>query len=184
MDLYEAIEKRRTIRKFKGPASEEQLKKILSLGTRAPSARNTQGWEFVIVDDPDIFDSISEKKYLISRDDKPRGEDVPPEQEAQAQAQKESFANATLVMVFHQQGPPLAASAWCCIQNMLLVAVAEGLGTKITYYGGPAAQELATLLKIPEGLELACAVSIGVPGEEPKPRDLRPEGSWLHRNQY
>ena len=34
MDLYEAIEKRRTIRIFKAPASEEQLKKIILAGTK------------------------------------------------------------------------------------------------------------------------------------------------------
>ena len=42
MDLYEAIEKRRTVRKFKSPATEEQLKKIISAGVKAPSAGNKQ----------------------------------------------------------------------------------------------------------------------------------------------
>jgi len=28
------------------------------------------------------------------------------------------------------------------------------------------------------------AISIGVPDEEPAPRTLRPEGSWLHRNRF
>jgi nitroreductase len=32
VDIYEAIEKRRTIRKFKGPATEEQIKRIILAG--------------------------------------------------------------------------------------------------------------------------------------------------------
>ena len=184
MDIYEAIEKRRTIRKFKGPASDEQIKKIISTGTKAPSARNGQSWEFIIVDDPELIEKISERKYLLIREDKPRGVEVPSEQEKAAQAQKDSFANASLVMVFHSKGATHAAGAWCCIQNMLLAAVAEGLGTKITYYAGKAAQDINKLLQVPEGMELAAAISIGVPAEEPGPKELRAEGSWLHQNQF
>ena len=51
MDLYEAIEKRRTIRKFKGPATAEQLSRIIAAGTQAPSPHNRQSWEFIVVDD-------------------------------------------------------------------------------------------------------------------------------------
>ena len=45
MDVYEVIEKRRTIRIYKNPASEEQLQKIILAGTKAPSAVNRQPWE-------------------------------------------------------------------------------------------------------------------------------------------
>ncbi|MBW1997146.1 MAG: nitroreductase family protein [Deltaproteobacteria bacterium] len=47
MDFCEVNEKRRTIRRFQAPAREEQLIKIIKEGTKAPSSRNTQGWEFV-----------------------------------------------------------------------------------------------------------------------------------------
>ncbi len=62
MDLYEAIEKRRTIRVFKGGASEEQLKKIILAGTKAPSAVNSQPWEFIIVGDKKTINQLSEIK--------------------------------------------------------------------------------------------------------------------------
>lgn len=184
MDLYQAIDKRRTIRKFKNPASEEQLKRIIAMGTKAPSPRNTQSWEFIIVDDPELIENISEVKYLVSRENKPREEQVPPEQEKAAQVQKDSFANASLIMVYHSEGTTHAAGAWCCIQNMLLAAVAEGLGTKISFFRGGAVQDINKLLQVPEGMELAAAISIGVPAEEPGPRELRPERSWLHRNRF
>ena len=101
-----------------------------------------------------------------------------------AQAQKESFANASLIMVYHTKGVPHAAGAWCCVQSMLLAATAEGLGSKISFFAGGAVTDIAKLLHVPDDMELAAAVSLGVPAEEPGPRTLRPEGSWLHRNRF
>jgi hypothetical protein len=40
MGFYEAIERRRTIRKFKAPATEEQIMRIIVAGTKAHSGGN------------------------------------------------------------------------------------------------------------------------------------------------
>ena len=66
MELYEAIEKRRTIRVFKAPATEEQVRKILLAGTKAPSGRNTQPWEFILVEDQSLINQIAEIKYHMT----------------------------------------------------------------------------------------------------------------------
>jgi nitroreductase len=184
MDLYEAFEKRRSVRKFLNPASEEQLNRILNAGTKAPSVMNTQRWEFVVVDDPELIEKISEIKYLVNRDMKPRGEDVPPEKEKIAQLQKDSFPNATLVVVFHRAKPFHKEAAWTCIQNMLLAAAAEGLGSRIATFWGGGEKEVARLLKVPKDFELTAALSFGEPAYTPGPKPLRPEGSWLHRNVF
>ncbi|MBA7551614.1 hypothetical protein ES705_44162 [subsurface metagenome] len=63
MDVYEAIEKRRTTRAFKQGASEEQLKKLLLAGVNAPSGSNVQPWEFIIIEDSKIIQQIAEHKY-------------------------------------------------------------------------------------------------------------------------
>jgi nitroreductase len=44
MDVYEAIAKRRTIRSFTEPATEEALKRIIMAGTMAASPLNFQAW--------------------------------------------------------------------------------------------------------------------------------------------
>ncbi len=50
MDLMEAIQQRRSIRAFTSkPVSKEVIREILSIACRAPSAMNTQPWEFVIL---------------------------------------------------------------------------------------------------------------------------------------
>ena len=63
MDVYEAIDKRRSVRVFKQGVSEEQLRRIVLAGTKAPSGSNVQPWEFIIIDDARIIDQIAEHKY-------------------------------------------------------------------------------------------------------------------------
>ena len=47
MELYEAIEKRRTIRDFEDkPVDMEVIKKILSAGLKAPTNNHLRQWEF------------------------------------------------------------------------------------------------------------------------------------------
>lgn len=59
MDLEEAIKTRRSIRKFsEQKISNEILEKIIEAGNYAPSHCNTQGWKFILVDDPAIKSRI------------------------------------------------------------------------------------------------------------------------------
>ena len=58
MDVYEAIEKRRTIRIYKKRATEEQVRRLLLAGSKAPSGGNRQPWEFIIIDDQKIIDQL------------------------------------------------------------------------------------------------------------------------------
>lgn len=183
MDIYEAMEKRRTIRKFKGGATNEQLNRIIVAATKAPSTMNRQNWEFVVVDQPSLIAQIAELKYIMNRG-KPAGEEVSEAAEKAAQKQKDSFANAGLVVVFCNTKLADSAGVWCCIENMLLASVAEGMGARIARLKGDAARKTNELLNAPEGMEVLAAVSIGIPDEVPAPRKLRPEGSWLHRNGF
>ena len=50
MDIIEAVKKRKSIRGYKpDPVPEETLQQILELASRAPSAMNTQPWEFTVL---------------------------------------------------------------------------------------------------------------------------------------
>ena len=52
MDIYEAIEKRRTVRDFEDKSIDPKIiKKILSAGLKAPTNNHLREWEFVIVND-------------------------------------------------------------------------------------------------------------------------------------
>ncbi len=52
MDVYEAIEKRYSVRAYKdAPVEDDKLGRILAVARAAPSSRNTQAWKLVVVRD-------------------------------------------------------------------------------------------------------------------------------------
>lgn len=187
MDVYEAIEKRRSIRKFKAPPTEEQLQRIITAGGLAPSAFNRQGWEVIIVDAPVLIDKIADIKYRLNRG---LGSDVAGSIEEHARRQKEAFAKTTVLMVYQRVGKNDresrydGGSAWLLMENICLAAVAEGLGTRIFSFWDWAEEEVNRLLNIPEGKKQVSGINVGVPDEEPKPRALKPQEKWVHWNGF
>ena len=60
MDTWDTITSRRQIRGFTSDSiSTEDLERILEAGRRAPSARNGQRWDFVVVTDKDQMERLS-----------------------------------------------------------------------------------------------------------------------------
>ena len=189
MDFYEVIEKRRSIRVCRQGATEEQLRKIILAGTKAPSAVNRQPWEFIIVDDQSIIDQLAELKYQLNRRKDPdRGDMTDEARERGALLQKRYFKNASIVAVCNEVD--WERSVWLGIENMSLAAVAEGLGSCIVLYWGEEKKKVETLLGLPADYELTALLKIGVPGEKGFARDKnprgprRPEFSWLHKNRF
>lgn len=65
MDLIEAIKKRKSVRNFKNdPIPQAVIREILEIACRAPSAMNTQPWEFTVIT-KDVLDSV--KKGVIEK---------------------------------------------------------------------------------------------------------------------
>jgi nitroreductase len=187
MDFYEVIEKRRSIRVCKQGATEEQLRKIVLAGTKAPSAVNRQPWEFIIVDDQKIIDQLAELKYQLNKKEDPdRGNMTDQEREKGALRQKRHFRNTSIVAVCNEV--EWERSVWLSIGNMSLAAVAEGLGSCIVLFWGEEKKKAEELLGLSEKYELTALLKIGAPGEKGFPRDKnpraprRPEFSWLHKN--
>ncbi|MFH1169848.1 MAG: nitroreductase family protein [Chloroflexota bacterium] len=189
MDVYEAIEKRRTTRVFTGGVPEELLKKIILAGTRAPSAGNSQPWEFIIVAEPGMVDQIAEHKYQQNSKISPQRFGAGTTQEyvdARAMMQRKAYRNCSVVAVCHKKGQ--AESTWMCIENMALAATAEGLGIVPSTFWGKHQEEVEKLLAIPDGYKLATVMLIGVQEGFPNTKypDItrRPDFSWLHRNRF
>ena len=60
METWDAIRARRNVREYKAePVSEADLNRIAEAGWRAPSAKNRQPWDFVIVTDPTQLKELS-----------------------------------------------------------------------------------------------------------------------------
>ena len=76
------------------------------------------------------------------------------------------------------------ASAWCALENMLLAATAEGLGTVFHIPVSDEAEKIKQIVNAPEGYEFICLLTIGYPAENaflPKQKEIEPE-SRIHNN--
>lgn len=212
MEIYEAIKKRRTIRVFKQAASEEQVRKILLAGVKAPSGSNVQPWEFIIIDDPRIIEQIAERKYSQTlkhvMDEMLLKNPTTIEQiylqtlqsplsPHPAIRQRNAYKNCVVIAVCNQKGHGIGrkpwmnveniASVWMCIENMALAATADGLGMQISILREEHKVAVEKLLGIPEDYELSTFVMFGVPAEVRKTREFagtRADFSWLRRNKF
>jgi len=60
MDAWDAITSRRQVRSFTpDPIAGDSLERILEAGRRAPSARNDQRWDFVVLSDQNKLERLS-----------------------------------------------------------------------------------------------------------------------------
>ena len=180
MELYEAIEKRRTIRSFTGGTTEETIRKIIKAGTMAMSAGNSQPWEFIIVEDPEIIEQVADRKYRLNLD--AGGEEV-------ARIQKKVYFDTSVVAAcYKKDGGGNLWSMWSCIQNMALTATAEGLGILPSTLWGGHQKAAEKILGLPEDYGLATMVLIGVQTGHPRkstPKLVqRPMEDLLHRNKF
>jgi nitroreductase len=182
MDIYEAIEKRRTIRIFKKGATEDQLRRIVLAGTKAPSGGNRQSWEFIVIDGREIIDQLAEIKYQLNRKFSPGPGEMQKDVEDRALNQKKGFQNSSVVAVCTRSGD--FGTGWLAVENMSLAAVAEGLGSNIITYWDEGKEEVEKILGLPGDYELICVLKLGVPGMEVTPPKRRPEFSWLHKNKF
>lgn len=182
MDIFEAIEERRTVRVFKKGASEEQLRKVLLAGSKAPSAGNRQSWEFIVIDDPKIIGQIGEIKHQLNRTFSPGPGETQKEVDERALNQKKWFENASVVAICTRAGD--VGTGWLAVENISLAATALGLGSNIISYWDQGKKDVEKLLGLPADYELTCVVKLGLPGgESPLPKK-RPEFSWLHKNRF
>ena len=177
MDVYEAIEKRRTVRGFTEAPSEEVLHRIIMAGSKAPSPDNREPWEFIIVDNPVLIDRIAEHKYEQNLKVYPTGV---------AKVQKQCYKDCTVVAACYKEGPGHHWCTWMAVQNMGLAATAEGLGIVPSTLWAEDQKAVEELLELPQGYRLATMVLIGKQKGYPKQPKIkrRADFIWLHRNKF
>ena len=60
MEVYQAIMKRRSIRKYEDkPVTRDIIERLLRAAMQAPSAANQRPWEFIIVQDREGLEKLS-----------------------------------------------------------------------------------------------------------------------------
>lgn len=189
MELYEAIERRRTVREFEDrPVEEKITKKIIAAGLRAPTNNHLREWEFVIVNDKKERLRVLNLKDMTSYEECEKMMDnfnmTDSDQRGMYHiAMPKQFSmlynSGCLILPFFKLREPLMqpsclsslnefASIWCCIENILLAAAEEGLQgvTRI-----PMDEELKHIKKIinhPDTYAMPCYIALGYPKKDAK----------------
>jgi 5,6-dimethylbenzimidazole synthase len=180
MELGEAIQSRRSSRSFSPEeVGREQIDKIISACTWAPSPLNLQPWEFIVITDQEVKAAIRAEadsaKEAVAEGDGPSWAAKYPTDFLESApvliAVVYNPAKGGLGSYFNApHGALMAASAG--IQNMALTAAEMGLTTVWFTFFDPDA--VGRALKIPENLELAGVMPFGYPAEEQKAPPRKP----------
>jgi nitroreductase len=169
MDTLEAIHTRRSIRKYQDtPVPEETLRKLLAAAMAAPSARNGQPWQFLVIDDRGILAEIP---------------NINPNAKMAAEA-------PLAVLICGDLTLEKSAGYWvvdcaAAAENMLLAAHALGLGAVWTgvYPRQPRIDGLRQLFNLPENIMPHSLIVMGFAAEQPEhPDRFHPER--IHRNRW
>lgn len=159
MDVIEAINNRRSIRRYKNKEIEdEKLNRILKSAQIAPSAANRQEWKFIVVKNKDIRDKLVEAAHR---------------QKFVGQAPVTIVACSTeseRLMPCGQYAYTVDLSI--AVSFMILEATELGLGT--CWLGAFDEELVKLILDIPEEVRVPAMFTLGYADESPSPRPRKP----------
>ena len=159
MEALECIKTRRSIRKFtEQPVTEDEVRQVVEAAAFAPSWKNTQIARYIVVTDKEKKDKLADNCMLGFAYNQKTTHGAP--------------ALVVLTMIKERSGyerdgsfsTPLAThwqsfDAGIAAQTFCLSAHALGLGTVIMGIYDPA--EVAKVVEIPEGQEVAALIALG-----------------------
>lgn len=208
MEYYEVLEKRRTYRDYSDKkVSEEILNKVIASAFKAPTNDHLRQFEFIVVRGQEnivkviapLAKNMAAFKELVAEvDDTGDKDKMAMFADALPKQQRMLMQSGLLILPFwkncygellkpaEQQSLNFFASAWCAVENMLLAATAEGLGTVFHIPVGDEVKEIKKIVGAPEGYEFTCLLTMGYPDENaflPKQKkiDIR---SRIHHNRW
>jgi nitroreductase len=157
MHVLEAIEKRRSIRKFKKQEiKDEYINLLIYAASLAPCAGNTQEWRFIIVKDEKKKEELAKASYnQLWMKDAPVIIAIC--------ADEEEIGNR-----YGSRGKKMYMYIDCALaaENLILLAQSLGLGTCIV--GAFDDEEISRILKLPKNVKPIMLIPVGYPAEEPE----------------
>ncbi len=169
MKLQEAIDQRRSVRKYTTDTVEkEKLEHLILNASKAPSAMNLQPWAFAVIENQSLLNaySIEIKKSLIAKMDA----ETTPLAKYRALMEKESFQlfhHAPALIIIYAKKPSLHPHEDCALaaQNLMLTAADLGLGScwigfSLYHFNR---SEIKKALQIPEEYEAIAPIVVGYP---------------------
>jgi nitroreductase len=167
--MLNSILTRRSIRKFKSKALKtDDLETILKAAMAAPTAGNSQIWEFIVINDRVLFNAI---------------EKFHPYAQMVLQAPVAILVCADLNREKYKDRWPLDCAA--ASENILLAAHSLNLGAVWVgiYPDKQRMNEMVKLLELPKNIKPVSLIPIGYAAEE-KPESNRFDRDKIHYNKF
>lgn len=199
MKLWEALEGRRSIRKYKDtPVPKETLLRLVEAARLAPNNANVQPWHFVFLTEPGPVAKFKEHIRATAYEywSKARIENLPEEKLNKIVNNFSDFGPVPVYLLVcldsragrmhkeYLQWNELwnQHSVSAALSNLMLAAYAEGLGTCWLGTAVWNMDELKKELEIPAEVQIAAATPIGYPAEEPGQRPRKACEEITHFN--
>lgn len=174
MEFYQVIDNRHSIRQFEDKEiPRDILERILNAGLKAPSSNHQRRWELVALTDKTIIHGLAQiVRPYPCRITEPKT----PQQEMFkiAYPRQRSMIEecACVILPFFKQKYPMTedkngyglmdyGATWALVENMLLAATAEGLGSVVHIPVKKEPEQIKAFLKIPDGWYLPTLVILG-----------------------
>lgn len=174
MEFYEVINRRRSIRQFTAQEiPREVLERILDAGLKAPSSNHQRRWELLTLTDKAVIYNLAQlvRPYpcRITEAKTPQQEMFKIAYPRQRSMIEES---ACVILPFFKQKYPMSedkngyglmdyGATWALVENMLLAATAEGLGSVVHIPVKKEPEKIKEFLQIPDGWYLPTLVILG-----------------------
>jgi nitroreductase len=173
MNIFDAIETRRTVKSFnKAPVEFDKISLIIEAATHAPSPGNLQNWKFIVVTDKDKIKSMPEHCY---------------EQEWVAEAPVMIIVCGNLYTAIEyygeEKGKAYTMQAMsAAIQNIILSATALELGS--AWIGAFDKEKIKTTFSIPANTEPYAVIALGYSNYEPPEKIMQLIENQVFFNKY
>ena len=165
MELFEAMQRRRSIRHYKPyPVETEKIRRLLEAAFLSPSGRNIRPWNFIVVDDRNLLDKLANAK---------------------SGARPLKTAPLAIVIAADEDTTDIwIEDSAIAAEHIHLSATDLGLGSCWIQIRGrqsiaadiTAEKYVQQILGLPESFRITCIIAIGYPAETKRPHE--PEIDW------
>lgn len=179
MEFYKVINSRRSIRQFEDKEIPKKiLERILDAGLKAPSSNHQRRWELVTLTDKSLIMGLAKlvRPYYCRITD-PKT----PQQEmfkiAYPRQRSMIEEAACVILPYFKQKYAIGSTkndyglmdygaTWALVENILLAATAEGLGSAVHIPVGNEQEKIKKYIQVPDGYFLPTLIVLGYPSKD------------------